>query len=172
MRLVFSLSLWSSCTQRVDGFFFLMIRRPPRSTLFPYTTLFRSAQRGRFSGWARNSNACFGGTSISMLWVLWRMTRLPLGACSSPRRFRPRPRAGVTRLRASRRGRARLLAQEQAVARPEHVEGREDRSERPPERGTALQLRPDEAHRRCRRPDDLEVQERAEGGRAFAAPEQ
>src|SRR3712207_7476579 len=24
--------------------FFLMIRRPPRSTLFPYTTLFRSAQ--------------------------------------------------------------------------------------------------------------------------------
>src|SRR5215813_15188579 len=26
-------------------FFFLMIRRPPRSTLFPYTTLFRSATR-------------------------------------------------------------------------------------------------------------------------------
>src|SRR5256885_4093710 len=25
-------------------FFFLMIRRPPRSTLFPYTTLFRSIQ--------------------------------------------------------------------------------------------------------------------------------
>src|SRR5688572_32040370 len=25
-------------------FFFLMIRRPPRSTLFPYTTLFRSEQ--------------------------------------------------------------------------------------------------------------------------------
>src|SRR3712207_7437585 len=29
-------------------FFFLMIRRPPRSTLFPYTTLFRSsADQGR-----------------------------------------------------------------------------------------------------------------------------
>src|SRR5712664_2022918 len=28
-------------------FFFLMIRRPPRSTLFPYTTLFRSAQASR-----------------------------------------------------------------------------------------------------------------------------
>src|SRR5688572_33395302 len=27
-------------------FFFLMIRRPPRSTLFPYTTLFRSPFRG------------------------------------------------------------------------------------------------------------------------------
>src|SRR5436309_12316860 len=26
-------------------FFFLMIQRPPRSTLFPYTTLFRSAGR-------------------------------------------------------------------------------------------------------------------------------
>src|SRR5947209_17149001 len=30
-------------------FFFLMIRRPPRSTLFPYTTLFRS----HTSKWAR-----------------------------------------------------------------------------------------------------------------------
>src|SRR5476651_2834122 len=28
-------------------FFFLMIRRPPRSTLFPYTTLFRSTEFGR-----------------------------------------------------------------------------------------------------------------------------
>src|SRR3712207_9059518 len=33
------------CTSDVTyncAFFFLMIRRPPRSTLFPYTTLFRS----------------------------------------------------------------------------------------------------------------------------------
>src|SRR5690348_17796927 len=30
---------WFCCLVR---FFFLMIRRPPRSTLFPYTTLFRS----------------------------------------------------------------------------------------------------------------------------------
>src|SRR5256885_11379385 len=29
-------------------FFFLMIRRPPRSTLFPYTTLFRSLRRRNF----------------------------------------------------------------------------------------------------------------------------
>src|SRR3712207_7464375 len=28
-------------------FFFLMIRRPPRSTLFPYTTLFRSSDEVR-----------------------------------------------------------------------------------------------------------------------------
>src|SRR2546427_7090172 len=33
-------------------FFFLMIRRPPRSTLFPYTTLFRSAFRTRGCSWA------------------------------------------------------------------------------------------------------------------------
>src|SRR5258708_33398568 len=32
---------------RLIFFFFLMIRRPPRSTLFPYTTLFRSEIRGR-----------------------------------------------------------------------------------------------------------------------------
>src|SRR3712207_8383833 len=31
---------------RVVMFFFLMIRRPPRSTLFPYTTLFRSDSHG------------------------------------------------------------------------------------------------------------------------------
>src|SRR3712207_7132056 len=31
-----------SCT---SFFFFLMIRRPPRSTLFPYTTLFRSVRQ-------------------------------------------------------------------------------------------------------------------------------
>src|SRR3712207_5226348 len=35
-------------------FFFLMIRRPPRSTLFPYTTLFRS-QLLRWLGQRRNN---------------------------------------------------------------------------------------------------------------------
>src|SRR2546430_10886741 len=35
----------------ISFFFFLMIRRPPRSTLFPYTTLFRSeALRIRHEG--------------------------------------------------------------------------------------------------------------------------
>src|SRR5437667_1787978 len=33
-------------TSRVFFFCFLMIRRPPRSTLFPYTTLFRSPSFG------------------------------------------------------------------------------------------------------------------------------
>src|SRR5258707_9850798 len=34
-------------------FFFLMIRRPPRSTLFPYTTLFRSLEHDRRDDHAR-----------------------------------------------------------------------------------------------------------------------
>src|SRR5437867_13267464 len=32
-----------ACIRRHPLFFFLMIRPPPRSTLFPYTTLFRSS---------------------------------------------------------------------------------------------------------------------------------
>src|SRR3712207_7643419 len=50
-------------------FFFLMIRRPPRSTLFPYTTLFRSsctqdgAGRCHFapSGTAKRAGTARGG---------------------------------------------------------------------------------------------------------------
>src|SRR6266478_1177628 len=38
-------------------FFFLMIRRPPRSTLFPYTTLFRSRPRGGRTRAARRSGS-------------------------------------------------------------------------------------------------------------------
>src|SRR5436189_2107047 len=39
-----------------------MIRRPPRSTLFPYTTLFRSGgeRRGRLAGAGRTSERVFG----------------------------------------------------------------------------------------------------------------
>src|SRR3712207_8180036 len=42
-------------------YFFLMIRRPPRSTLFPYTTLFRSPSpcgtASRCSCWTRRGTA-------------------------------------------------------------------------------------------------------------------
>src|SRR5205809_4249488 len=37
-----STSVYSPSASSLCYFFFLMIRRPPRSTLFPYTTLFRS----------------------------------------------------------------------------------------------------------------------------------
>src|SRR2546422_9043031 len=48
-------------------FFFLMIRRPPRSTLFPYTTLFRSLvgevhpERGRHHGRLQREPGCAPG---------------------------------------------------------------------------------------------------------------
>src|SRR2546422_6065583 len=42
-------------------FFFLMIRRPPRSTLFPYTTLFRSV-----AGGLRRSTVTFNRTAAGM----------------------------------------------------------------------------------------------------------
>src|SRR5256885_1936403 len=38
--------------------FFLMIRRPPRSTLFPYTTLFRSRPRSRRRAARRRAQGC------------------------------------------------------------------------------------------------------------------
>src|SRR2546430_9795235 len=38
-----SMACARGCSVTASFFFFLMIRRPPRSTLFPYTTLFRSA---------------------------------------------------------------------------------------------------------------------------------
>src|SRR3712207_7121318 len=41
-------------------FFFLMIRRPPRSTLFPYTTLFRSAA-------ARHHREVIGAVRIELV---------------------------------------------------------------------------------------------------------
>src|SRR2546425_11019431 len=43
--MVFCLSTCTiTCIFILLSFFFLMIRRPPRSTLFPYTTLFRSVR--------------------------------------------------------------------------------------------------------------------------------
>src|SRR6266536_1230123 len=44
-------------------FFFFMIRRPPRSTLFPYTTLFRSGRRTSsrpLGSWAPTAVRCEG----------------------------------------------------------------------------------------------------------------
>src|SRR2546429_6281802 len=35
--------MYAETERMARDFFFLMIRRPPRSTLFPYTTLFRSS---------------------------------------------------------------------------------------------------------------------------------
>src|SRR3712207_7436331 len=56
-------------------FFFLMIRRPPRSTLFPYTTLFRSrsGRRRSFPASVRRPSVC--GASSSGRHSPTRLTR-------------------------------------------------------------------------------------------------
>src|SRR5256885_3245325 len=50
-------------------FFFLMIRRPPRSTLFPYTTLFRSASSSVSSFMA---SAMRSLRVLRFSWPMWR----------------------------------------------------------------------------------------------------
>src|SRR2546427_3985442 len=42
-----------------------MIRRPPRSTLFPYTTLFRSGPDPRPAGCPASRSGRFGGGALS-----------------------------------------------------------------------------------------------------------
>src|SRR2546427_5311852 len=49
-------------------FFFLMIRRPPRSTLFPYTTLFRSKNKNRAEP---SKDGSPRGTTLVPLRVSW-----------------------------------------------------------------------------------------------------
>src|SRR3989442_4864103 len=46
-------------------FFFLMIRRPPRSTLFPYTTLFRSCSTFQESSFATGPASINDDPSLS-----------------------------------------------------------------------------------------------------------
>src|SRR5439155_24821330 len=54
-------SILSSSSQL---FFFLMIRRPPRSTLFPYTTLFRSGYQ-RWPPWAVGMRSALSPVAIA-----------------------------------------------------------------------------------------------------------
>src|SRR5260221_5371477 len=48
------------------SFFFLMIRRPPRSTLFPYTTLFRSRNGAHALARQRPGGPGVEGAAISV----------------------------------------------------------------------------------------------------------
>src|SRR3712207_8954124 len=68
-------------------FFFVMIRRPPRSTLFPYTTLFRSSTPSTTTGCLRFSRS--SGTR--------RVTRPPTDKpqllCKTPGTRRRPPRS-------------------------------------------------------------------------------
>src|SRR5256885_12881359 len=54
-------------------FFFLMIRRPPRSTLFPYTTLFRSHCIFRRNlNLLEHSDQRFHQLELPRCWIYWR----------------------------------------------------------------------------------------------------
>src|SRR2546421_6027627 len=55
-----SLFLWLFLLLLFIFFFFLMIRRPPRSTLFPYTTLFRSRRAASAPGARASAARCAG----------------------------------------------------------------------------------------------------------------
>src|SRR3712207_8380260 len=68
-------------------FFFLMIRRPPRSTLFPYTTLFRSGERAdRVPGphGLADLNARFVG--VGLVSGVWCVGQRPLGRLHEDRK--------------------------------------------------------------------------------------
>src|SRR5256885_13190855 len=51
-----------------SSFFFLMIRRPPRSTLFPYTTLFRSLDQAGVG--TRNGSMAYVASRMVLCVVL------------------------------------------------------------------------------------------------------
>src|SRR5690349_22619195 len=59
-------------------FFFSMIRRPPRSTLFPYTTLFRSSRPAPARRWPRRSRPHAGRRPTT------RSTAPPASSCARP----------------------------------------------------------------------------------------
>src|SRR2546429_5312362 len=58
-------------------FFFLMIRRPPRSTLFPYTTLFRSISASPLSGLATCPSNWVGPASSALMGLTLILTEKP-----------------------------------------------------------------------------------------------
>src|SRR2546429_7166198 len=63
-------------------FFFLMIRRPPRSTLFPYTTLFRSERPTT----SRKTSARAPSRSSQRAWIARGSVTLDPGPLGGPRR--------------------------------------------------------------------------------------
>src|SRR5439155_26656823 len=66
----------------LTSFFFLMIRRPPKSTLFPYTTLFRSRSTSGSHWWCRRGAATACGRSMprsTRLRITWSTVLMIVG---------------------------------------------------------------------------------------------
>src|SRR5258706_16356351 len=82
-------------------FFFLMIRRPPRSTLFPYTTLFRSVRLlvefgslvGELTLAVLVSEPLAGAVTTTVRLLIWPLARLPRLQFTTPLLFTPWPLA-------------------------------------------------------------------------------
>src|SRR3712207_7961719 len=89
---------------RTCVFFFLMIRRPPRSTLFPYTTLFRSSSSGTGSQGAVARKWC-------SCWACPGATRWAMGAMlfRAPGPMRPRSEEHTSELQSRQYLVCRLL---------------------------------------------------------------
>src|SRR3712207_9260215 len=81
-------------------FFFLMIRRPPRSTLFPYTTLFRSNSSERIS---ERSDVAAGEAFIRVRPVPARPRQAPTSARRRARLAHPEGVRDAARARAAER---------------------------------------------------------------------
>src|SRR5258708_11433890 len=60
------LYLHASVSSESFHFFFLMIRRPPRSTLFPYTTLFRSISSSTSMAVLPSGDVLWAGSFLSV----------------------------------------------------------------------------------------------------------
>src|SRR5205085_12358299 len=75
----------------VSIIFFLMLRRPPRSTLFPYTTLFRSPEprqkrQSRSRGSMRRSSSRGSGSTATVTVLVCTRSRFSLGGTRCQRR--------------------------------------------------------------------------------------
>src|SRR6266496_5606569 len=112
-------------------FFFLMIRRPPRSTLFPYTTLFRSGPRpaqipgeGAGPGGSRERGGPPGRGHVGRNRPAWRGRSRGRTACARPAEARHGRRCGLRRHRGrlrrvrSRTGEGRSDLGNRGVGRP------------------------------------------------------
>src|SRR5260221_6422555 len=98
---------------RCLAFFFLMIRRPPRSTLFPYTTLFRSPRCPR--------SVSAGFTLVEMLTVIavvGVLAALLMPALAGAKRRKNRSEEHTAELQSHSDLVCRLLLEKKIATRP------------------------------------------------------
>src|SRR3712207_8290313 len=93
-------------------FFFLMIRRPPRSTLFPYTTLFRSPSASQSARPRKEMYRCrTSGRAAGLLHPTLR-------AGEHPRRDSPRSEEHTSELQSRQYLVCRLLLEKNKTKQP------------------------------------------------------